>query len=274
MRKMADSEYIHGTSADEQARLARLNALLNRASLEALSLSGGERILDVGSGLGQLTRAMGKATGRCVVGVERSAEQRQEAGRLAAEAGETDFAEFRAGDAETLPLARSEWGTFDVVHGRFVLEHVRDPLAVVRQMTRAVRPGGRIVLEDDDHSMLRLWPAPEGFSAAWSAYMASYEKIGCDPIVGRRLVALLAEAGAHPRRNRLLFFGGCAGSADFPLYVENLAIILEQARGRIVEGGLLDAARFDGAMNAYREWAARPDAAIWYVRNWAEGLRS
>ena len=35
-----------------------------------------------------------------------------------------------------------EWGTFDLVHARFLLEHVSDPLAVVRSMARAVRPGG------------------------------------------------------------------------------------------------------------------------------------
>ena len=273
MRKMADSEYIHGTSAEEQERLANLNALLNRASLEALGLAGGERILDIGSGLGQMSRAMGKATGRRVVGVERSADQRETAERLARGAGESEFAEFRAGEAEALPLARSEWGTFDLAHARFVLEHVREPLAVLRQMVRAVRPGGRIVLEDDDHDLMRIWPEPAGFAALWKAYMASYGKIGCDPIVGRRLVALLVEAGAHPRRNRLLFFGGCAGMPDFPLYTANLEIILEQARGLIVEGRLLETGKFDEALAAYRIWARRPDAAIWYVRNWAEGLR-
>ncbi|HWC65548.1 MAG TPA: methyltransferase domain-containing protein [Thermoanaerobaculia bacterium] len=269
---MADPEYIHGTSAEEQERLARLNALLNRSSIDALGLHGGERILDVGSGLGQLTRAMGKATGRRVVGVERSAEQRETAERLAREAGESDFGEFRDGRAEELPLARSEWGAFDLVHARFVLEHVRDPLAAVRQMVRAVRPGGRIVLEDDDHDLLRLWPEPEGVSDVWRAYMRSYETIGCDPIVGRRLVALLHEAGAHPRRNRFLFFGSCSGSADFPLYAENLAIILEQAREPIVAEGF-DGSRFDAALAGYREWAKRPDAAIWYVMAWAEGLK-
>ena len=39
---------------------------------------------------------------------------------------------------------------------------MRDPLAVVRQMVRAVKPGGRVVLADDDHDLLRLWPEPPG----------------------------------------------------------------------------------------------------------------
>jgi SAM-dependent methyltransferase len=238
-----------------------------------MRLSGGERILDVGSGLGQFARAMGRATGRRVVGVERSAEQRASAERLAREAGEPDFAEFRSGEAESLPLTAEEWGSFDLVHARFVLEHVRDPLAVVRQMTAATRPGGRVVLEDDDHDILRIAPEPEGFAALWRAYMRSYEKIGCDPIVGRKLVGLLHRVGARPVRNGLLFFGACAGEPDFPFYAENLAIILEQAREVVVEGALLSAEAFNGALDAYRRWSGLPDAAIWYARNRAEGIR-
>jgi hypothetical protein len=36
---MADGGYIHGTSREEQARLARMNALLNASSLEAMQLA-------------------------------------------------------------------------------------------------------------------------------------------------------------------------------------------------------------------------------------------
>jgi len=271
---MAGTDYIHGTSPGEQERLARMNALLNASSLEAMRLSGGERVLDVGSGLGQFARALGKASGRRVVGVERSDAQREAALRLAAAAGEADFAEFRAGDAESLPLSEGEWGTFDVVHARFVLEHVREPLAVVRQMTAAARPGGRIVLEDDDHEILRLAPEPAGFPALWRAYMLSYETIGCDPIVGRKLVSLLHRAEVRPVRNAFLFFGASAGDPDFPFYAENLAIILEQARGLVVGGGLLPEEDFDAALDAYRRWAGAPDAALWYARSWAEGIRA
>src|SRR5688572_26027438 len=116
------SEYLHGTAPEEQARLSVLNDLLNVGSLRELHLQGGEHILDVGSGIGQLTRAMARVTGVRVLGVERSAEQIAEAQRQAAQAGEVALAEFRQGDALQLPLRDEEWGTFDVAHTRFVLE--------------------------------------------------------------------------------------------------------------------------------------------------------
>ena len=91
------SPYLHGTDPEEQRRLSRLNDLLNQESLRMLELRGDERILDVGSGLGQLSRAMARAAGpdAVVVGVERSMEQLVEARRLAHLAGEDSVVEFR-----------------------------------------------------------------------------------------------------------------------------------------------------------------------------------
>ena len=75
----SQSRYVHGTSQDEQRRLTRLNALMNDGSLREMAPRPGERILDVGAGLGQLSRAMARMTGTPVVGIERSAEQIREA---------------------------------------------------------------------------------------------------------------------------------------------------------------------------------------------------
>ena len=265
--------YLHGTAPAEQARLSLLNRLMNDGALRELSLRGGERIVDFGCGLGQLSRGMARAAGRRLLGIERSAEQLLEAARQAAVAGEEQLLELRQGDVSAPPLREDEWGKFDVAHARFILEHVQDPLGVVRQMVRAVRPGGRIILQDDDHEVLRCFPEPPGFAALWSAYARTYDRLGCDPFVGRRLASLLHEASARPVRCTFIFFGGCAGEASFPGLIENMSGLLRGAREPIVEGGLLGAAEFEGALEALRVWALRPDAAFWYGIFWAEGVR-
>jgi SAM-dependent methyltransferase len=266
------SFYVHGTTPEEQERLTAMNDMMNQASLAELRLAPAERVLDVGAGLGQLTRAMARRTGATVVGVERSAEQIAEAIRQARAAGEEHLLDVRAGDAEHLPLEDHEWATFDVAHTRFLLEHVPDPLEVVRAMVRAVRPGGRVILEDDDHDLLRLWPEPPGVMPIWNAYMRSYDRAGNDPIVGRRLVQLLHRAGAEPRRNTWLFFGSCSGGPNFSGFVRNLSSVLRGARAPIVATGFSDDA-IDRAIGALEEWEQRKDAAIWYAIAWAEGVR-
>jgi SAM-dependent methyltransferase len=274
MRGERSSTYIHGTAPDEQARLSLLNELLNVGSVRELRLSRGERILDVGSGLGQLSRAMARAAGVPVVAVERSIEQIAAAKRQAELAGERDLVDFRQGDASELPLADEEWGGFDVAHTRFLLEHLRDPLPVVRAMVRAVKPGGRVVLEDDDHDLLRQWAEPTGFAALWRAYQRSYEHLGNDPTVGRRLVELLAEAGAVPQRNSFVFFGSCVGEPHFAHYVDNLRGVIDGARRTIVDAGLLDGDAMDAALGALDEWRHGRASTLWFAVSWAEGRRA
>jgi SAM-dependent methyltransferase len=268
------SRYVHGTDPAEQARLSLLNDLLNAACLRELDLRGGERVLDVGAGLGQLSRGMARAAGRPVLAIERSEEQLARAAALAREAGEERLLELRGGDALDLPLSAPEWGSFDVAHARFILEHVPAPERVVEQMVRAVRPGGRVALCDDDHSLLRLHPEPPGVTAAWSAFVRTYDRNGNDPYVGRRLPALLAAAGARPRRFTWVSIAACAGDAGFPGIVENLAGNLRGAREAIAATGAVGAAEVDAAVAALRVFGARPDAALGYAFPWAEGVRA
>jgi ubiquinone/menaquinone biosynthesis C-methylase UbiE len=171
MRSAKSQPYIHGSKPKEQRRLSNLNGLLNQACLRELALIGGEAVLDLGSGLGQFTRDMARVAGPRgrVIGIERDKRQIVEARRQAREAREVDLVEWRHGDVLELPLKKSEWRQFDVVHARFLLEHVSQPEQVVRQMVRVVRRGGRIALADDDHQVLRLWPEPPGFVELWHA---------------------------------------------------------------------------------------------------------
>ena len=139
------SVYIHGTTAEEQRRLSlgrgapddalRFALVVGVRGVETMGEGriSAERIIDFGSGLGQFSRAMARAVPRGrVLGIERNEEQLAGAYRVASTEGESNLVEFRRGDVLNLELAREEWGSFDLAHARFILEHVPDPLRVVQ----------------------------------------------------------------------------------------------------------------------------------------------
>ena len=269
------SSYIHGTSQEEQSRLSLMNDFMNRACLKELRLQGGEKILDVGSGLGQFSRMMAKAAGEGsqVLGFERNLTQLAGAKDMATRADEAHSVEFRHGDALDFPLNKEEWGTFDVVHTRFVLEHISTPEKVVEQMVRATKPGGRIILADDDHDTFRIDPEPPGFRILWNAYCRSFDRLGCDPYIGRRLVSLLYHAGAKPTYNSFVFFGSCVGNPTYEVISNNMIGVVIGARAHILQEKLLDKKTFDWCVANFREWQQLPNAAIWYPVCWAEGRK-
>lgn len=266
----AGDRYLHGTSAEEHDRLELMNGILNVPALRELALAGGERVLDLGAGTALFSRAMAGALpeGR-VVAVELDAQQLARARRVAAGTGNL---ELRQGDAADPPLGEGEWGSFDVVHARFLLEHVESPLDVVRVMVRAARPGGRIVLVDDDHSLMRLWPPSPEFDRLWGIYTRQYGALGYDGDVGRRLISLLHDAGAKPRRASMLFYGGCSGEPVFGSIVENVAMLFEGVSERIAATGDMDLEQVTAAVAAVRAWGRREDAALWYALPWAEAM--
>lgn len=271
----SDSHYIHGSSPAEQARLSLLNDLLNQAYLKEMNLAQERRILDIGSGLGQFTRLMAKVTDHApfVLGIERDEKQLQQAIDFAQRCNEQDLVLFRQGDATQLPLHTEEWGSFDLVHARFVLEHVRQPALVVQEMAKACKPGGRLILADDDHDIFRLYPECPGFDVLWQAYIRSYDRLGNDPYIGRRLVQLLHQVGMHQTRNTFIFFGDCAGNPTFEAFADNIIGVVNGARSVILAHQLLSEEIFDAGIAAMQQWKKRGDAALWYAMHWAEAYK-
>lgn len=158
-----NEKYIHGSSESERQRLALMNELINKRCLQALNLDDEELVLDMGAGTGLFTHLMAEHLPPMsrIIGVERNPEQVKAALRHPASTGACTV-DFRTGDATDPPLQKREKGQFNLAHARFLLEHVPNPAAVVSAMVAAVKPGGRIVLADDDHELMRFWPEPEG----------------------------------------------------------------------------------------------------------------
>ena len=202
------SSYIHGSSTAERKRLSILNTLLNRKCLSELNPKSEDKVLDVGCGLGQFSRSIARAVGvnGHVLGIERDTQQHAQARALAESDGELDLVDFREGDAMELPLKDHEWESFDVAHCRFLLEHLPDPEGAVAQMVKAVRPGGRVFVIDDDHDYFHPWPEPAGFPALWQAYVRSYERLGNEPFYRASTCSSSSGGRANVDQKLLHFF--------------------------------------------------------------------
>lgn len=270
-----DDQYVHGSSGKEQQRLALMNRLINASCLKALEPQSEKSMLDIGCGTGEFTRLVAKQlpAGAKVVAIERDPQQLATAIDRAHGAGEKDLVSFRLGDALSPPLQTNETGQFELAHTRFLLEHVQDPQTIVTTMVQNLKPGGRIVLADDDHDILRLWPEPPHVMDAWRAYFLSYLKAGHDPYIGRKLVSLIHKAGATPTRNQFVFYGACAGMPEFPGLIANLYELLAGAAKTVVGLGKISERDYAGALMSLRQFAGQPDATLWYAINWAEGIR-
>lgn len=98
-------------------------------------------VADLGVGTGALTETLAPFVGR-VIGVDRSDEMLAAAAHRLRHLGNVAL---RRGELEHLPIADGE---LDLSVLALVLHYVVDPLAVLREVRRASRPGARIVLVD------------------------------------------------------------------------------------------------------------------------------
>lgn len=92
-------------------------------------------------------------------------------------------------------------GAFDLVHARLVLVHLPDRRRALAQMTRALAPGGWLVVEDADPGLQPLacpdeWgPEQQLANRVKAAFRVLLAGRGADLAFGRTLPRLLREAG-------------------------------------------------------------------------------
>ena len=138
------SRYVLGWSDAEQDRLIRqatLLAPLTERLFREAGIARGQRVLDIGSGVGDVSMIAARLVGPSgeVVGIERDASYVARAADRVAGVGFRNVTFIQA-DVNDLGIGPP----FDAVVGRMVLSHLPDPVAVVRSVARLVVPRGVI----------------------------------------------------------------------------------------------------------------------------------
>jgi SAM-dependent methyltransferase len=172
--------------------LARVMWPTTARALREAGLSPGMTCLDLGCGGGDVTLQLATSVGPQgqVIGVDMD-EIKLDLARKVASQARLDNVRFHR-------LNVQDWveeSQYDCIYSRFLLTHLADPLRVLRQMWRAIRPGGLAVVEDIDFGGCFCYPQCAGFDAYVRLYRAAARRQGADADIGPKLYGMLLNAG-------------------------------------------------------------------------------
>ena len=192
-------EYVLGYTAAEHERLIRQAALIAPYTERLFRQAGiglGQRVLDLGSGVGDVSMLLARIVGPSgeVVGIERDASS---IARAEARAAATGLRNVSFIQTDVSLITRDK--LFDAAVGRFILLFLPDPISVLRSVVRLVRPGGVIAFQEPSWipllglgSRLPLWSR-----VLYSIHETSL-RCGLNPEMGPDLYHVFQEAGLPP----------------------------------------------------------------------------
>ncbi|OBI92859.1 class I SAM-dependent methyltransferase [Mycobacterium sp. 1245805.9] len=213
-----ESSYVLGHADVEVQRLLLQGRLYDGYTEHALRLAGlrpGMRVLDIGSGPGDVSFVAARLVGPTgsVLGVDASAAMVELARARATEKG---LATVRFTEATVDAIDLDE--PVDAVVGRLILMHLPDPAATLRRLSSLVRPGGVLAFAEIDITRARSVPELPLFSEVIAGIVRGFEAMGLSPRFGTTLHTVFADAGLGTPRLAIGAPIGTAADVDLLAY--------------------------------------------------------
>jgi protein-L-isoaspartate O-methyltransferase len=243
-REATPSEYVFGHSDEELRRLAVQAALIEPITRRLLAEAGveaGMRVLDVGTGRGDVALLVAELVGEggAVVGLDRAPTAIAVAQERAADLPNVSFC---ARD----PAETTFDSPFDAVVGRYVLQFQPDPAELLQLVASRLRPGGIVAFHEIDWSGHRSVPPVPSWDRCCHLVVDAIAAGGANLDTGSRLPSTFAAAGLPaPSLGMTTIVGAGANSHDV---LERMAGLVRSLRPRIEHDGLADPGEIDALL--------------------------
>jgi len=247
---MGNPPYVLGHSEQELQRLRRQTFLIEPATrlfLDEAGVGAGMRVLDVGSGAGDVAFLVAGLVGEAgeVIGTDTAPAAVDAAGMRARERG-LQHVSFRVGNPVHMRFDRP----FDAVIGRYVLLFQADAAGMVRGLMQHLRPRGLVLFHEPDWQSARSIPSVPTYDSCCRWIQQAFSRAGTDTNMAHRLYTTLLEAGlSTPSMRMQTFISGGAQCADF---LQAVADLVGSLLPSIVQHGVASAAEVGYATLAER----------------------
>lgn len=239
-----DRKYTMGRSDEETQRLIEQSQLYDRVTrrfLHETGLSEGMKVLDIGSGAGDVALTAAEMVGASghVIGVDVNPDILETA-RNRAESLGYSHVEFVAGNAEEIELDSD----FDLVVGRLVLMYVPQPAELIKRLITHLKPGGTVAFQEVELTVYRSMTNPDtpllNKMVEWG--LGVFEQSGANISMGFDLFSVFSEAGLPIPK--LDYKAPMGGSEDWPGY-QYLASTFQSLMPLIENFGIATAEEID-----------------------------
>ncbi|MBL8643142.1 MAG: methyltransferase domain-containing protein [Rhodospirillaceae bacterium] len=266
--------YIHTFTPEEQQRLVDQALFLEPYHHALVDFGAAQSILEVGCGVGaQMSVLLRRWPRAHLTGVEPSSTQVARARTLLAPAISAGRASLHQAPGDALPFADQ---SFDAACVYWVFEHVPDPLPILGEVLRVLKPGGVFYATEVFDKALSLYPPCPETMRYFGAFMALQAEFGGDPNIGIRVPGLLAQAGferigitdVSPTLDARMTVP--ADRAAFLAYFENLLL---SGAGPLIERGRIAPSQIEAVKRDFATLKADPAAVFSYGAKQIQGFK-
>jgi ubiquinone/menaquinone biosynthesis C-methylase UbiE len=251
--------YTHGHH-ESVLRSHRVRTAQNSAAYLLPYLSGGQSLLDIGSGPATITADLAGLVAPGRVTATEMNETTLDIARAEIARREISGVDFAVADVHALPFPDD---SFDVVHAHQVLQHVHDPVQALREMRRVCQPGGVVAARDGDYAAFTWYPALPELDDWLRLYRDAAYANGGEPDAGRRLLAWAHAAGFSDvtATSSTWCYADEAGRAMWGgMWADR--ILKSDLTRQLLREGRADQSELERISAGWQTWAADPDGWI------------
>jgi ubiquinone/menaquinone biosynthesis C-methylase UbiE len=201
-------------------------------------------IIDIGCGPGVITSDLAKiCTQGKVIGIDNSPEIIAQAS-ASFPSSEIKNLTFEIGDANDLKNFQD--GSFDIVHGHALLVHMKDPVAVLKEMKRVCKIGGIVACrESTPKNTISLKPDVPAIREYWTRAMFAMTQMGGHSDAGEKLEEWAKEAGLGEK---------IVGSKSLQQQPSHLVRCQGEPAEQAVKWGMATMEEIEGWRKGWEEW--------------------